>query len=130
MSLLQAVHLQMTSKTATIQCKPVTSLASNNNALVQYKLSCGFDQISHALSNIHGLYGCSCNLFDLISVYSLKPGKLPGHFSYKRPRYEARNTPEVHESCHCCCRAGYRFVHAGYLAAIPCSVNISRDFRP
>ena len=27
MSLLQAVHLQMTSKTATIQYKPVTSLA-------------------------------------------------------------------------------------------------------
>ena len=84
MSLLQAVHLQMTSKTATIQYKPVTSLAGNNNALAHYELSRGFDQISHALSDIHGLYGCSCNLFDVISVYSLNLGKLPGRFSYER----------------------------------------------
>ena len=61
-------------KTATIQYKPVTSLAGSNNALVHYKQSCGFDQISHAFSNIHGLYGCSCNLFDVISVYSLNLG--------------------------------------------------------
>ena len=26
---------------------------------------------------------------DVASVYSLNPGKLPGHFSYKRPGYEA-----------------------------------------
>ena len=55
------------SKTATIQYKPVMSLAGNNNALAHYEQSPGFDQISHALSNIHGLYGCSCNLFDVIS---------------------------------------------------------------
>ena len=79
----------MTSKTATIQYKPVMSLAGNNNTLAHYKQSRGFDQISHALSNIHGLYGCSCNLPDVISVYSLNPHKLPGRFSYERPGYEA-----------------------------------------
>ena len=68
---------------------PVTSLASNNNMLVNYEQSRGYDQISHALSNVHGLYGCSCNLLDVISVYSLSLGKLPGHFSYERPGYEA-----------------------------------------
>ena len=80
------MHLQMTSKTVT---KPVMNLAGNN-ALGHYEQSRGFDQISHALSNIHGLYGCSCNLFDVISVYSLNLGKLPGRSSYKRPGYEAR----------------------------------------
>ena len=80
------MHLQMTSKTVT---KPVRSLAGNDNTFAHYKQSRGFDQISHALSNIHGLYGCSCNLFDVISVYRLNPGKLPGRFSYKRPGYEA-----------------------------------------
>ena len=82
------MHLQMTSKTVT---KPVTSLAGNDNVFAHYtnEQSRGFDQISHALSNIHGLYGCSCNLFDVISIYSLNPGKLPGRFSYKRPGYEA-----------------------------------------
>ena len=29
---------------------------------------------------------------DVASVYSLNPGKLPGHFSYKRPGYEATPT--------------------------------------
>ena len=85
MSLLQVVRLQMTSKTATIQYKPVTSLAGNNKVFAHYKQSHGYDQISHALSNIHGLYGCNCNLPDVISVYSLNPGKLPGCFSYERP---------------------------------------------
>ena len=84
-----------TSKTATIQYKPVTSLAGNNNGLAHYEQSRGFDQISHALSDIHGLYGCSCNLFDVISVYSLNPRKLPGRFSYERPGYEARIYSEV-----------------------------------
>ena len=69
-------------KTATIQYKPATSLASNNNALGHYEQSRGYNQISHALSNIHGLYGWRCNLLDVISVYSLNPGKLPGRFSY------------------------------------------------
>ena len=77
------MHLQMTSKTATIQYKVVTSLAGNNNAFVHYEQSCGYDQISHALSNIHGLY--KCNLLDVIS----NPGKLPGRFSYKQPGYKA-----------------------------------------
>ena len=84
----------MTSKTATMHpnyktCKPVKSLAGNNNALAHYEQSRGYDQISHALSNIHGLYGYSCNLLDVISVYSLNPGKLPGRFSYERPGYKA-----------------------------------------
>ena len=34
-------------KTATVQYKPVTSLAGNNNALAHYKQSHGYDQISH-----------------------------------------------------------------------------------
>ena len=58
-------------KTATVQYKPATSLAGNNNALAYYKESRGYDQISHALSNVHGLYGWSCNLLDVISAYSL-----------------------------------------------------------
>ena len=36
MSLLQLVHLNMISKTATIQYEPVMSLAGNNNALAYY----------------------------------------------------------------------------------------------
>ena len=78
-------------KTATVQYKPATSLA-DNNALAHYEQSRGYDQISHALSNIHGLYGWSCNLLYVISVYSLNPGKLPGRFSYERPGYEANET--------------------------------------
>ena len=77
------------SKTGTVQYKPVTRLAGNN-ALADYEQSRGYDQISHALSNIHGLYGWSCNFLDVISVYSLNPGKLPGRFSYERPGYEAK----------------------------------------
>ena len=76
-------------KTATVQYKPSTSLVGNNNALAHYEQSRGYDQISHALSNIHGLYGWSCNLLDVISVYSLNLGKLPGRFSYEWPGYEA-----------------------------------------
>jgi len=52
----------------TVQYKPATSLAGNNNALAYYEHSRGYDQISHALSNIHGLYVWSCNLLDVISV--------------------------------------------------------------
>ena len=48
-------------KTATFQYKPATSLAGNN-ALAHYEQSRDYDQISRALSNIHGLYGWSCNL--------------------------------------------------------------------
>ena len=70
-------------KTATAQYKPATSLAGNNYALAHY------EQISHALSNIHGLYRWSCNLLDVISVYSLNPGKLPARFFYEWPGYEA-----------------------------------------
>ena len=77
-------------KTATVQYKPATSLAGNSNALAHYKQSRGYDQISHALSNIHGLYGWSCNLLDVISVYSLNPGKLPGCFSHEWPGYKAK----------------------------------------
>ena len=77
---------------ATVQYKPATSLAGNNNTLAHYEESRGYDQISHALSNIHGLYGWSCNLLDIISVYSLKLGKLPGRFSYEWPRHEAKKS--------------------------------------
>ena len=76
-------------KKETVQYKPASSLAGNNNALAQYEQSRGYDQISHAISNIHGLYGWSCNLLDVTSIYSLNPGKLPGHFSYEQPGYEA-----------------------------------------
>ena len=69
--------------------KPVTSLAGNNNVFTHYKQSQNYDQISHALSNIHGLHGCRCNLLDVIFVYSLNLGKLPGRFSYKWLGYEA-----------------------------------------
>ena len=34
--------------------KPVMSLAGNNNALAHYEQSHGYDQISHAVSNITG----------------------------------------------------------------------------
>ena len=64
-SLLQILCLQMTSKTATIQYKPVTSLAGNNNALAYYEQSCSYIQISHALSHIHGLYVWICHLRDI-----------------------------------------------------------------
>ena len=80
----------MISKTATIQYKPVMSLAGNNNELAHYEQSHGYNQISHALSNIHGLYRYSCNFLDVISIYSLNPGKLPGRFSYEQPGYKAR----------------------------------------
>ena len=65
-------------KTASVQYKPATSLAGNNNTLAHYKQSRGYNQMSHALSNIHDLYGWSCPLFDIISVYSLNLSKLPG----------------------------------------------------
>ena len=42
---------------------------------------------------IYGLYRWSCNLLNIISVYSLNLGKLPGRFSYKWPGYEA--TPRL-----------------------------------
>ena len=76
-------------KTATVQYKPSMSLVGNNNALAHYEQSRDYDQISHALSNIHGLYRWSYNLLDVISVYSLNLGKLPGRFSYEWPGYEA-----------------------------------------
>ena len=75
----------MTSKTATIQYKLVMSLAGNNNALAYYEQSRGFDH----MYVIFMAYGCSCNLFDVISLYSLNPHRLPGLFSYKRPGYKA-----------------------------------------
>ena len=37
-------------------------------------------KIKYHISNIHSLYRCSCNLFDVICVvYSLNQDKLPGH---------------------------------------------------
>ena len=81
------MHLQMT---VTIQYEPVTSLAGNNNARLHITNS----HVGSIKYHMHYpifmvIRGCSCNLFDVISVYSLNPGKLPGRFSYKRPGYEA-----------------------------------------
>ena len=60
---------------------------------ISLKKSRGYDQISHTLSNIHGLYEYNCVtvISDVISVYSLNWGKLSvsGPFSYKQPGYEA-----------------------------------------
>ena len=75
-------------KTATVQYKPATSLAGNN-ALAHYEQSRGYNQISHCIIQYSGW---NCNLLDVISVYNLNPGKLPGRscrFSCKRPGYEA-----------------------------------------
>ena len=66
-------------------------MAASNNALAHYKQSRGYDQILHASSNIHGLYGCSCNLLDVLSVYSLNLSKLPDRFSNKWPEYETKS---------------------------------------
>ena len=46
----QAVRLQVISKTATAQYKPVMILVGSNNTLAHYEQSRGYDQISHALS--------------------------------------------------------------------------------
>ena len=46
-------------KTATVQYKPVASLTDNNNALAHYEQSCGYNQISYALFNIHGCIGAA-----------------------------------------------------------------------
>ena len=64
-SLPQILCLQMTSKTAIIQYKPVTSLVGNNNALAYYEQSYSYIQISHGLSHIHDLYVWICNLRDI-----------------------------------------------------------------
>ena len=100
--------------------KPAMSLAGNN-ALAHYEQSRGYDRISHALSNIHGLYGWSCNLLDVISVYSLNPGKLPGRFCYERPWYEASGQPAQLECAlcsrknHSCMSAHIHFVLLQYI---------------
>ena len=49
-------------------------------------------QSNITLFNICGLYRCSHNLFDIVSIYSLNHGKLLGHSSYERPEYKARCT--------------------------------------
>ena len=79
-------------KTTTIQYKPATSLTGNNNALANYEQSHGYNHLSHVLSNFHGLYRWSCNLLDIIFIYSLNLGKLPGRFSYEWPGYKANPT--------------------------------------
>ena len=53
------VRASLTSKTATVQYKPVTSLPGNNNALAHYEQSGGYNPISYALSNIHGCIGAA-----------------------------------------------------------------------
>ena len=69
-SLLQAVRLQLTIKTATIQYKPVTSLAGNNMLTTHLHITNSHVAtfkcyISHALSNILG-----CTSAAVISVTS------------------------------------------------------------
>ena len=49
-------------KTATFQYNPVMSLTGNSNARAQYEQSRGYDQTSHALSNIHGLYSAAIRI--------------------------------------------------------------------
>ena len=70
MSLLQAVRLQLTIKTATNQYKPVTSLAGNNVLTTHLHIMSSHVAtfkycISHALSNILG-----CMSAAVISVVS------------------------------------------------------------
>ena len=57
------LHWEITGETANIQYEPVTSLVSNNNALAYYSHVAKFKNCMQ-LSNIHELYGCSCNLCD------------------------------------------------------------------
>lgn len=92
-SLLQAVCWKVTSNTGTIQYKLVTSLAANSNALAYYKQSHGYARISHTISNIHGLFGWSCNNHGIISEHTSTLNLL-GCFSHKWPGYEGklRNT--------------------------------------
>ena len=44
------------------------------------------------------LVRCSCNLLDVISIYNLNMGKLPGRFSYKWSGYDATKG-EVRTMC-------------------------------
>ena len=46
-STASGASILMTSKTLTIQYKPVTSLAGNNNAFAHYEQSPGCEQMSH-----------------------------------------------------------------------------------
>ena len=64
-----------------------------------------FGKLQKYISGIHTgqLYGCSCNLFDIISVYSLKPGKLPGRFSYEWPGYKPNMNPDRYIYIFMCC---------------------------
>ena len=49
----------------------------------------GYQSLSSALmSSIHGLYGSSYNLHDVISRYSLNLGKLPGQDSEYLKHFE------------------------------------------
>ena len=65
------------------QYKPEMSVAGSNGIFTHKEHSHRYDQILHALSNIYGLYRCSCNLFGVIVVYSLDLSKFPGCFSFK-----------------------------------------------
>ena len=83
------VRLQMASKTATIQYKPVTSLAGNNNTLAHYEQSMATIKYHMHYPISMACMSAAVIIFEVISIYSLNPGKLPGHFSYERPGYEA-----------------------------------------
>ena len=79
----------MTSKTATIQYKPVMSLAKYNNTLAHFKMSRGFDQISHALSNIMACTGAAVIFLTSYPYTVWNRVSCQAVFSYKRPGYEA-----------------------------------------
>ena len=92
-------------KTATVQYKPVTILAGNHNALVHYEQSHVYDQTSHVLSNIYGLYGWSFNLLDVISVCSLNLGLFTWLFLLQMTWVHGYRTLDIHKTrildCNC-----------------------------
>ena len=75
----------MTCKTATVQYKPVTSLAGNNNVLAHTNSHTAMIKYTYIISYS---WLVQCNLLDIISIYSLNPGKIPDRFSYERPGYK------------------------------------------
>ena len=77
---------------ATIQYKPVTSLADNQtHSLIMNSHMASIKNHMHYPIFMACTGAAACNLLD-ISVYSLNPGKLPGRFSYERTGFKARGT--------------------------------------
>ena len=91
-------------KKATIQFEHSHMTVCNMQAHCSCQQCLLWAYISHALSSIHGLYGWSCNIGDIISRYSWNLWKLPGHFSYERPDYDEANVGRC-APCMCCSRS-------------------------